>query len=119
MGRSREIAEQQPNGRADNPQIQCSFTTPQDWRGEIIQALLSEDRYEFAKSYDDSQLVIAATMIAADLLWTAKWGPPAVRRNLDSSAATIPDRGMGFCEPQLMACVPLYASVSIKKWRRV
>ena len=65
-------------------------------------------------NYDDSQLAVAATEIAADLARKVKFGPPAVSRNLGLREAAISDRGIGFRGPQLSALVPWRANAATR-----
>ena len=53
-------------------------------------------------------------MIAADLVRTAKFDSPSVYQYLDSFVSDIPDRGVGFRDPRLMALVPWYANIAIR-----
>ena len=63
--------------------------------GEIADALRPDNECQYADTYGGIQLALAATTIAADLVRTAGFGPPAVCQSLDLSAAAISDRGMG------------------------
>ena len=58
--------------------------------------------------------MIDATMFAAGLARSAKFGPPAAYQNLDSPVTAVSGRGMGFRGPQLTARVPRYAFVAIR-----
>ena len=75
---------------------------------------MSEGSHEYAGEYDSSQLTLAATKVAAELVRTSICGTPAVRQDLDSFATAISGRGMGFCAPQLIARVPWCASMAIR-----
>ena len=51
--------------------------------------------YPFLGIHDEVQLAAAATLVAADLVMTPGYDPPAVPQNLELSATAIASRGMG------------------------
>ena len=108
------MAEQMAKDRVKNPRIQLSCTLPQGEGREIIRAVFPEHFYEFVDNYDESQLVVAAATIAADFMLTAGFAPPAVRRNLDSSATAISSRKMGFRDRQLICLAPWYTTAAVR-----
>ena len=77
----------------------------------MISALLSVGQYEYKNDFSNTQLAIAATMMAADLITTAGFGPPTVFRNLDNFVKAASDRGAGFCDPFRMSTAPWFAEV--------
>ena len=109
---SKEVAIQMLRKKAGTEQISCAYTLPQNEGGELISALLSVGQYEYKNDFSNTQLAIAATMMAADLITTAGFDPPTVFRNLDNFAKAASDRGTGFCDPFRMALVPWFAEVA-------
>ena len=111
---SRQVAEQQLGNRAKGAQIQYSFAMPQDGGGGIIQALLPVDLRICGR------LRLWSAVLSGDngrgrFEVGAKIDPPAAYENPGSFAAAVADRGMCFCEPQLMARVPWIACVAIRR----
>ena len=70
--------------------------------------------YEFVEGNNGSQLVIATTTIAADLVRVATFGPPAADQNLESFATATLGCGMGFYRPQLAALAPWCANIAMR-----
>ena len=112
MEESNQIAWKQFQDRAKGAQILHSYTTPQYKVGEVIQAMVSEDRYEYVGTCDGRRPAIAAARIVAGLARAARFAPPPVRQNPDLFATAISGRGIGFCESQLMARVSWYANIA-------
>ena len=81
---SREAAIQILRGKAGAAQISCAYTLPQNEGGELISALLSVGQHEKKCNFSNTRLMIAAAMIAADLITAAGLDPPTVFRNLDN-----------------------------------
>ena len=82
-----------PKKKADDHQFHYGYTMPQGPGADLHEALLSDGAFQEEIEYDDVQLGIAATMVAADLIKTGGFGAPSVDRNLDIFAPAIPDRG--------------------------
>ena len=53
-------------------------------------------------------------MIAADSVWQAGLNPPAVYQNFVSAATVISNRGVGFCDPQLMSLGLFSATAAVR-----
>ena len=83
---SKEVAIQMLRKKAGTEQISYAYTLPQNEGGELISALLSAGQYEYKNDFSNTQLAIAATMMAADLITTAGFDPPTVFRKLDNFA---------------------------------
>ena len=109
---SKNVAIQMLREKAGTEQISFAYTLPQNEGGELISALLSAGQYEYKNDFSNTQLAIAATMMAADLINTAGFDPPTVYRNLDNFVKAVSDRGTGFCDPFRMALVPWFAEVA-------
>ena len=110
---SRAIAAQQQQDRVNVHQIQYSYTMPQGGGGEIISAHVLADCYEYTDAYNEQELAIAATIIAADYIATAGSDAPSAYRNLDSFVTAASDRGVGFRGPQRVALVLWFANVGM------
>ena len=67
---SQIMAGQQPKEFVKNQQMQYSFTLPTNEGGQIIDALLSDNGDRIVGSYDQTQLVASATLVAADFAKT-------------------------------------------------
>ena len=109
---SKEMAIQMLRKKAGTEQINYAYTLPQNEGGELISALLSVGQYGYKSDFSNTQMAIAATMMAADLVTTAGFDPPAVFRNLDNFVKAVSDRGAGFCDPFRMALIPWFAEVA-------
>ena len=109
---SREAAIQMLRKKAGTAQTSYAYTLPQNEGGELISALLSVGQYEYKSDFSSTQLAIAATMMAADLITTAGFDPPTVFRNLDNFVKAVSDRGTGFCDPFRMSMAPWFAEVA-------
>lgn len=108
----REAAIQMLRRKADAAQVSYDYTLPQNEGGELISALLSVGQYKYKSTYSNSQLAIAGTMIAADLINTAGFDPPTVYRNLDTFVRAASTAGAGFCDPFRLALAPWFAAVA-------
>ena len=73
---SREVAIQMMRRKAGEAQISYAYTLPQNEGGVLISALLSVGQYGYKCNFSNTQLAIAATMIAGDLVRTAGFDPP-------------------------------------------
>ena len=73
---SKNVAIQMLRKKAGTEQISFAYTLPQNEGGELISALLSAGQYEYKNDFSNTQLAIAATMMAADLINTAGFDPP-------------------------------------------
>ena len=109
---SKEMAIQMLRKKAGTEQISYAYTLPQNEGGELISALLSVGQYGYKSDFSNTQMAIAATMMAADLVTTAGFDPPTVFRNLDNFVKAVSDRGIGFCDPFRMALIPWFAEVA-------
>ena len=109
---SREVAIQMLRKKAGTAKTSYAYSLPQNEGGELISALLSIGQYEYKSEFSSTQLAIAATMMAADLINTAGFDPPTVFRNLDSFVKAVSDRGTGFCDPFRMSMAPWFAEVA-------
>ena len=80
---------------------------------DLNSALLTKDehQYEHVHDYSDAELAIAATMIAADLIYTGGFDEPAVFKNLDVFIPAMNERGRGFCNERLFSMVPWFATL--------
>ena len=94
------VAEKQLTKLVQNQPIKYSCALPTSGRGEIVEALLSEDEHQFADRYEKIQFVAAATAISSDPAGTAWRDPLAVYQNLDSFAKAFTCRVAGFREAQ-------------------
>ena len=106
--------------RVDGHQFHYGYTTPQDPGAELHEALFPDGAYKEETGYDDVQMAIAATAIAADLIKTGGFYAPAAYRNLGVSAPAISDRGRGFRDPFLTAMIPRFAraaAANLVGWR--
>ena len=104
MGSRRRMAAQMLEDRTRGSQIQNRDALPQDEGGENIQAPPSDAR----------QPALAAVKIAADLVPTAGFDRPAVRQNLNPFVTAVSGRGMGFCDPELIALALRYANIAAR-----
>ena len=69
-------------------------------------------KYEYKGDFSNAQMAIAATTMAADLITTVGFDPPAGFRNLDNFAKAVSNRGAGSCDPFRMALAPRFAEVA-------
>ena len=76
---SEMISEQQLRGWARRQRTQYEYTLPQGDGADYTHALLPESRYEFVGKNGVTQLVLVATILAADSVETAGFDPPTVR----------------------------------------
>ena len=58
-----------------------------------VEAFLSDEKYLFDNRYGSDQLAIAGSMIAADLIQTAKFGRAAMCANVGICEGVLPPRG--------------------------
>ena len=88
-------------------------TLPKGEDDTLRAALLSktDDQYEHVREYSDDQLAIAATLIAADLVYMGRFDEPAVFTNMDAFVPAVNDRARGFCNEQLFSLVPWFANI--------
>ena len=88
-------------------------TLPKGEDETLRAALLSktDDQYEHVREYSDDQLAIAATLIAADLVYMGRFDEPAVFTNMDAFVPAVNDRARGFCNEQLFSLVPWFANI--------
>ena len=93
---AREAAIQMLRRKAGAGHVSYDYTLPQNEGGELIAALMSVGQYKYKCNYSNSQLAIAATMMAADLINTAGFDPPTVYRKLDTFCQGGVSCGHGF-----------------------
>ena len=88
-------------------------TLPKGEDETLRAALLSmaDEQYDHVREYSDDQLAIAATLIAADLVYMGRFKEPAVFTNMDAFVPAVSDRARGFCNEQLCAMVPWFANI--------
>ena len=78
----------------------------------IINAPLPDGKYQFANFCGDPQFAVAGALAAADLVQTAKFGPPAVYANTDRFAKAPSARGVGSADGRLPAMASRHAAVA-------
>ena len=88
-------------------------TLPKGADETLRAALLSnaDEQYEHVREFSDDQLAIAATLIAADLVYVGRFKEPAVFANMDAFVPAVNERARGFCNEQLFAMVPWFANI--------
>ena len=88
-------------------------TLPKGEDETLRAALLSKagEQYEHVREYSDDQLAIAATMIAADLVYMGRFNESAVFSNMDNFVPAMNERARGFCHEQLFAMAPWFANI--------
>ena len=98
-----------------DPQIAYGYTRPQEAGGEMITALLPVGIFGRKSEFANSQMAIAGSLAAGDLVATAGVDPPMALRNLDCLAGAVSERGAGFRDPDRMSAVPWSAQVTRRR----
>ena len=63
---------------------------------DVIEALLSDGEFPFARGYSQIQMALVGVMSAADLIQTALYDKEAAVANFDKFAIRYAGRGAGF-----------------------
>ena len=85
--------------KATDVGIRYVYAMPQAVDASLREAFLSGDEYCEVSEYNEQNIAVAATTIAADLMKAAGFGAPAVCRNPGSFAPTVSGRGRGSFDP--------------------
>ena len=111
---SQTVPTQMLKSKEHDPNIRYGYTLPHRGDVQVISALLPADKFEYTSDYNSTQLAIAATTTAADLVMKAGFDPPVAYQNLDIFATSASKRGMDFRDPQLTALIPWIAEVAAR-----